>query len=76
MAELQLHEIRCPVQRLSRADGKLYTCNSLCVKVTPGSAGEARCRKCRMSFEFYVDARARVETGVRVKPLTKIEEKQ
>jgi hypothetical protein len=62
-----LFEIRCPFERLSKLDGKLYACNSLCVKVTAGSAGEARCRKCHLNFEFEVDNRARRTTGVRVK---------
>lgn len=62
-----LFEIRCPFQRLAKKDGKLYTCNSVCVKVTAGSAGEARCRKCHLTFEFEVDSRARRSTGVRVK---------
>ena len=65
--EVNLLEIRCPFQRLSRQDGKLYQCNSLCVKVTAGSAGEARCRKCHLNFEFEVDYRARPTTGVRIK---------
>jgi len=69
MAELNLFEIRCPFQRLGKKDGKRYVCNSLCVKVTAGSAGEARCRKCRLNFEFEVDNRARTTTGVRVKKL-------
>lgn len=64
-----LIEIRCPFERLSKQDGKLYVCNSLCVKAAPGSSGEARCRKCRMNFEFYIDGRARPTTGVRVKKL-------
>lgn len=71
MAELNLFEIRCPFQRLSKKDGKLYSCNSLCVMVTAGSAGEARCRKCRLNFEFEVDNRARATTGVRVKQMDK-----
>jgi hypothetical protein len=62
-----LFEIRCPFERLSKADGTLHRCNSLCVKVTAGSAGEARCRKCHLNFEFEVDNRARLTTGVRVK---------
>lgn len=64
--ELNLFEIRCPFQRLSK-DGNLYACNSLCVRVTAGSAGESRCRKCHLNFEFEVDNRARRTTGVRVK---------
>lgn len=67
MEQNPLFEIRCPFQRLSKADGKLYTCNSLCVKVYAGSGGEARCRKCHLNFEFAVDNRARSITGVRVK---------
>ena len=39
----------------------------VCVKVTPGSAGEAHCKSCRLSFEFEVDSQARNTTGVRVK---------
>lgn len=65
--ETNLFTIRCPFQRLSKADGKLYTCNSLCVKVTAGSSGESRCRKCHLSFDFEVDDQARMTTGVRVK---------
>jgi hypothetical protein len=67
MQEPELFEIRCPFPRLSKKDGKLYPCNSLCVKVTAGSAGEARCRKCGLNFVFEVDSRARRTTGVRVK---------
>lgn len=62
-----LFEIRCPFQRLGKLDGELYSCNSLCVKVTAGSSGEARCRKCHLNFEFEVDNRATLTTGVRVK---------
>jgi hypothetical protein len=69
MQEPNLLEIRCPRNRLAKKDGKLYICNSLCVKVTPGSAGETRCRKCRLNFWFDVDNRARPTTGVRVKPI-------
>ena len=68
--EQNLFEIRCPFQRLSK-EGKLYQCNSLCVKVTAGSSGESRCRKCHLNFEFEVDNRARATTGVRVQ---KVEE--
>lgn len=67
MEEPNLFAIRCPFERLSKQDGKLYQCNSLCGRVTAGSAGELRCRKCRMNFWFEVDNRARRTTGVRVK---------
>lgn len=71
-----LLEVRCPYERLAKKDGKLYVCNSLCVRVTPGSAGEARCRKCGANFIFDVDNRARMTTGVRVQPIVNEEEKQ
>lgn len=62
-------EIRCPYERISKSDQKLYKCNSLCVKVTPDSAGEARCRKCGLNFLFVANKDAQVQTGVRVQPL-------
>lgn len=64
-----LLEIRCPYERISKSDQKLYKCNSLCVKVTPESAGEARCRKCGLNFLFGVDEDAKVQTGVRIQPI-------
>lgn len=76
METLRLFEVRCPYERLAKKDGKLYPCNSLCVRVTPGSAGEARCRKCGLNFEFEVNSRAKLTTGVRVQPITKEEETQ
>ena len=47
-------EIRCPYEKISRTNGQVYKCNSLCVKVANGSAGEARCRKCYANFIFVV----------------------
>ena len=73
MAELTLLEVRCPYRRTSKKTNELYVCNSLCGKVAPGSAGELRCRKCSMNFEFYADHRARVQTGVRVQPVPAID---
>lgn len=67
--EDQLLEIRCPFERISKSDGKLYKCNSLCVKVGRHSYGETRCRKCHLNFKFYVDDDAQVQTGVKVKPI-------
>ena len=64
-----LFPVRCPFERLSRTDGKLYRCNSLCVRVTPQSAGEARCRKCRLSFNFECDGSGVVNHYVNVKPV-------
>lgn len=59
--------IRCPFKKRGRHDNKIYICNRVCVKVTPGSSGEAYCKECKMAFEFFVDNQARNTTGVRVK---------
>lgn len=64
-----LFPVRCPFERLSKSDGKLYRCNSLCVRVKPHSAGEARCRKCRLSFMFECDENGVIKTYVIAKPL-------
>lgn len=64
-----LLEVRCPYERISKSDSKLYKCNSLCVKVTAGSAGEARCRKCGLNFLFGADENAQIQTGVRIQPI-------
>lgn len=61
--------VRCAFKRLSRSDGKLYRCNSLCVRVSSDSFGEARCRKCRLSFDYTVDAEGVVRPFVTVKPV-------
>lgn len=68
-----LVEIRCPQFKKSKSDDQLYKCNRVCVKVTAGSAGEARCRSCHLSFEFEVDSQAQMTTGIRVK---KVEDSQ
>lgn len=64
-----LLEVRCPYERISKSDQKLYKCNSLCVKVSAGSAGEARCRKCGLNFLFGADENAQIQTGVRIQPI-------
>lgn len=64
-----LFPVRCPFERLSRTDGKLYRCNSLSVKVSPHSAGEARCRKCRLSFNFECNDNGMVSTFVNAMPV-------
>lgn len=65
----KLLEIRCPYERISKSDQKLYKCNSLCVRVTANSAGEARCRKCALNFLFVANEDAQIQTGVRVQPI-------
>lgn len=62
-----LFEVRCPFQKVSNKDQKLYPCNRVCVEVHAGSSGRARCRSCHLRFEFEVDDQAKLSTGVRVK---------
>lgn len=47
-------EIRCPFRTLQKSKNKLITCNRLCVKVYPGSSGEAYCNNCNLHFDFEV----------------------
>lgn len=69
-----LFPVRCPFERLSKTDGKLYRCNSLCVRVRPPieddfNGGEARCRKCRLSFNYDCDKNGVISTYVNAKPV-------
>jgi hypothetical protein len=66
----KLLDIRCPYQRISKSDQKLYKCNSLCVKVAKGSSGEARCRKCGMNFLFVAETNAEIQTGVKAQAIS------
>lgn len=66
----KLFEIRCPAMVKPKKSKQLMKCNHLCVKVYPGSSGEAKCRHCQMVFNFYVDSQAQSMLSVRVKPLT------
>lgn len=67
-----LFEVRCPLEQVSKKDGKLYRCNRLCVEVHAGSSGRARCRSCHRRFEFEVDDQAKLSTGIRVKKTEEI----
>ena len=60
-------EIRCPFKKISKFDGKLYQCPQICVKVDPGSSGEAWCRRCKLAFEFEVDSQSNYRPKVKVK---------
>lgn len=51
---MNLIEVKCPFKNISKNDGKEYVCNRTCVKVEPGSRGEAWCRFCRKSFDFEI----------------------
>jgi len=67
----KLFPVRCPFERLSRTDGKLYRCNSLCVRVRPNSSGEAHCRKCRLLFNFDCDNDGTINPFVNAKQITR-----
>lgn len=64
-----LFPVRCPFERLSKTDGKLYRCNSLCVRISSNASGEARCRKCRLSFNFDCAEDGVVSCYVNAKPI-------
>ena len=59
--------IKCPFSRKSNSDNKIYLCNRICVKVAPGSKGEAMCRSCHLCFEFEVDSQSKDTINIRVK---------
>lgn len=61
--------IRCPGKILDKSSGELVDCNKICVKVFPGSSGEAYCRHCKMKFRFYVDSQAKSILSVKTKPV-------
>jgi hypothetical protein len=51
----QLVDIRCPNEiPVKRGSDKLQVCNRRCVRVYPGSGGEAACPKCDHRFMFEV----------------------
>lgn len=50
----ELIEVRCPFERPSSKDGRIYPCNRLCVEVYPGSRGKTFCKHCHKHFEFEV----------------------
>lgn len=54
----ELTSIRCPFikEYTSKHTGKLVkkVCNKQCVKVQPGSRGEAYCSTCDKAFDFEV----------------------
>lgn len=69
MEDKKYFEVRCPFQKVSKKDGKLYACNRVCVEVTAGSSGRAKCRSCHLKFEFEIDSQAKTTTGVRVQKI-------
>lgn len=62
----KLVDVRCPLDYKSKRDSRIYKCNHLCVKVYPGSAGQAWCSKCQVSFEFEVTDQNKAITAIKV----------
>lgn len=50
----ELIEVRCPLIRVSKSDGKKRLCDNLVVKNRPGSSGEAYCWRCDKRFDYEV----------------------
>lgn len=52
----QLVEIRCQKLKIKKRHGQEYeaVCNRLCIRVYPGSKGEAYCPSCDNRFNFDV----------------------
>lgn len=69
MNDENIVEIRCPFKKASKLDTNIYLCNRVCVKVYPGSRGEARCRSCHKSFYFQFDEQSKITTGIIVKKI-------
>lgn len=69
MDKQELIEVRCPYYYTSKRTEKVYKCNSLLGKATPGSCVELMCRKCHLPSIHYFDEQAKSTTGVRVKKL-------
>lgn len=59
-------EVRCPFRATTKR-GMTYICSRLCVKVSPGSSGEAFCSSCKLTFEFEIRQDDSVTHRVRVK---------
>lgn len=58
---MELVDVKCPFKYISKSDNKEYECNRICVKVTPGSSGEAWCRRCAKVFEFVISKQVQVQ---------------
>lgn len=69
MDDGRLLPVRCPGMVMDKKKGELVKCNTLCVKVFPGSSGEAFCRHCKMRFRFYVDSQAHSSLAVKARPV-------
>jgi hypothetical protein len=57
----ELVEIRCPIQLniKDKHTGRAWVCNRLCVRVAPGSKGQAFCPRHDKSFDFEVEDHAK-----------------
>lgn len=62
--ETKLITVNCPFQKVTSKGNTLYNCNRVCVKVYPGSSGEAYCRSCKLEFSFEVDSQSNYKPKV------------
>lgn len=60
----ELVEINCPFKKRTSRGNVIYDCNRVCIKVYPGSSGEAYCRSCKLTFEFEVDSQSNYKPRV------------
>ena len=67
--EERLFPIKCPRLVYNKKTGEMMKCNKLCVKVTPGSEGEAYCRFCKLPFHFVVDSQAKSILSIKARPV-------
>lgn len=75
MDDERLISIRCPNMVFDKVKKELRKCDKLCLKVFPGSSGEAICRHCKLKFRFYVDSQAKSILSVKAKPVHQADEK-
>jgi len=66
MEQNEFVEIKCPLPVINKQRGIHYTCGRLCVKVLPGSKGEAYCTRHKTAFEFEVNDQSTPSTKIRV----------
>lgn len=51
-----LVDVRCPLQKYVKKYRSYKNCNRLCIRVNPGSSGEAFCPQCHQTFLFEVSS--------------------
>lgn len=64
---MELIEIKCPFKYKDKFTDQIKSCDRLCVKVYPGSAGEAKCKSCKQTFDFQVNDQAFMKISIKAK---------